>query len=80
MSERATFSALGFESTHDALAAEVELKAANVTVVPIPAPKALGALCGVALRIPPETVPLAEETLAASGIAISGRVSFEDWV
>lgn len=80
MRERATFTALGFESTHDALSAEIHLKAAGLTVVPIPAPQALGTLCGIALRIPLTSATSAEETLASSGIAISGSVTLEDWV
>ena len=47
------FKVLGFASTHDALDAEALLLDLGIDAVPIPAPKALGTLCGIALRIEP---------------------------
>jgi hypothetical protein len=73
------FTVLGFETTHDALDAEALLEDMGVDVVPIPAPPGeMGALCGIALRIPPEQVRRAEEYLERGGIRISGQATIED--
>ncbi|MBA4370828.1 MAG: hypothetical protein C0418_04540 [Coriobacteriaceae bacterium] len=64
------FVVYGFETTHAALDAEDLLKAGGVSVVPIPAPRALGVSCGIAMRVSPE------ETAAAERILTEGRV---DW-
>ena len=53
------FKVLGFASTHDALDAEALLLDLGIDVVPIPAPKTLGTLCGIALRL-----EVADETRA----------------
>ena len=58
------FAVLGFASTHDALDAEALLLDLGIDVVPIPAPKTLGTLCGIALRL-----EIADETRA---LALSG--------
>ncbi|MBE0476351.1 MAG: DUF3343 domain-containing protein [Coriobacteriia bacterium] len=79
MSERSEFAAFGFESTHDAIAAEERLKAAGIPVVPIPTPASLGALCGIALRVAPGDAPAAERVMKSGGIRPSASVSFEDW-
>jgi len=73
-----TFVVLGFGSTHDALDAEALLEDLGIDVVPIPAPKALGALCGIALRIPPEQAERAQEYLRRADIMVVGTTSIED--
>jgi hypothetical protein len=45
------FAVFGFASTHEALDAESLLLDLGIDVVPIPAPKTLGTLCGIALRL-----------------------------
>ena len=47
-----SFAVFGFQSTHDALAAEDVLRDIGAEVVPIPAPSSLGGRCGIALRVP----------------------------
>lgn len=76
--EQREYVVLGFASTHDALSAEDMLKVAGHHVVPIPAPPVLGAQCGIALRLPPDEVPLAEELLVRGGIGVSARSSIMD--
>jgi hypothetical protein len=38
----------------------------------------MGALCGIALRIPPEQVERAEEYLVRGGITVTGKATIED--
>jgi len=73
-----TFVVLGFASTHDALDAEALLMDLGIDVVPIPAPKTLGTLCGIALRleVPDETRALSY--LSGAGIAVDARGEVED--
>ncbi len=72
------FAVLGFVSTHDALDAEALLEDMGVEVVPIPAPRSVGALCGIALRIPPEQAERAKRYLERAGIEVAGTASIED--
>ena len=72
------FTVLGFATTHDALAAEKHLKAADVPVVPIPTPRALGARCGIALRIPLDDESRADEVLLEKGPLVHSRTQIED--
>ncbi len=72
------FLVLGFDTTHDALAAEEALRAADFAVVPIPAPKAFGKLCGIALRLSPEVADAAECLLKDAGMRVAGRVEVRD--
>lgn len=74
------FVVLGFRTTHEALAAERALLAAGVAAVPVPAPKSFGALCGIAMRIPPDHEPSAKAALAEAGIEPERRVMIEDRV
>lgn len=72
------FAVFGFGSTHAALDAEALLQDLGVEVVAIPSPKALGDLCGLALRL-----ELAEEERAAryledAGMAPTSRLRVED--
>jgi len=76
--EPRTFVVLGFASTHDALDAEALLEDLGIDVVPIPAPAAVGALCGIALRVPPEQEERAREYLERGGISIAGSTTIED--
>jgi hypothetical protein len=72
------FVALGFASTHDALDAEQLLGDLGITVVPMPAPKSLGALCGIALRLEPADESRADAYLEAAGIVVGARSIIED--
>ncbi|MDP2233715.1 MAG: DUF3343 domain-containing protein [Actinomycetota bacterium] len=74
------FVALGFRTTHEALAAERVLHTAGVDAVPVPAPKSFGALCGIAMRFPPDQEPGAIAALADAGIEPERRVTIEDRV
>lgn len=62
------FVVFGFDTTHDALDAEATLKRADVPVVPIPTPSVLGALCGIALRVPPGDAAAAREVLSSADL------------
>lgn len=68
----------GFVSTHDALAAESLLKDMGIDVVPVPAPKSLGQLCGIALRVSPAEGDRAAELLERSGLTPSARGELMD--
>jgi hypothetical protein len=72
------FAVLGFESTHDALDAETLLDDLGIDVVPIPAPKTIGAHCGIALRIEVTDEGRAVGYLEAAGIAVIARARIED--
>ncbi len=78
MSERRPFVVFAFDSTHVALDAEEALKAAALQVVPIPAPSTLGALCGLAMRLPPEQADRAREVLLSKGIEPRAEGTIED--
>ena len=80
MSARAAraFAVLGFDSTHDALDAESLLVGEGLAVIPIPAPKAIGSLCGIALRLPLEQGDRAREVLASGGITVASSCVIED--
>ena len=72
------FVVFGFGSTHDALEAEDLLRDADIEVVPIPAPPALGALCGIALRVPETAAEQAHCQFAEGGIEPSGIIRMDD--
>lgn len=72
------FAAFGFGSTHDALDAEKFLLDLGITVVPVPAPKEIGTLCGIALRIELADEERAAGYLEAAGIKVSARIEIED--
>ncbi len=74
----ARFTVFGFETTHDALAAERALLEAAVPVVAVPTPKTLGALCGIAIRAPLADAERVERALVAAGIRWTRRVEIED--
>ena len=72
------YTLLGFDSTHDALDAEALLGDLGIEVVPIPAPKVLGSLCGIALRIDPRDYGKAQRYLQNARIAIKSQAEVED--
>lgn len=72
------FALLGFASTHDALDAESLLLDLGIDVTPIPAPKALGTLCGIALRLEVADEPRALGYLSGAGIVVGARGEVED--
>ncbi len=73
-----SFVVLGFATTHAALAAERLLLDIGVPVTPIPAPKGLGQLCGIALRLAPADAVRAEGALANADIAPKARTTMTD--
>ncbi|MGB4593681.1 MAG: DUF3343 domain-containing protein [Coriobacteriia bacterium] len=78
MSDTRTFVAYGFATTHDALTGEQLLDVLGVGYATIPAPRALGAPCGIALRVIMEEATAAEAAFTMGGLAWTGRVEFED--
>jgi hypothetical protein len=74
------FAVYGFATTHDALTAEAALEGAGVPVTTIPAPRALGSHCGLALRVLEGDAPDAEAAMSVSGTAWTGRTDLEDRV
>ncbi len=72
------FTVFGFGSTHDALAAEALLKDLGVQVVPVPAPKELGALCGIGLRLEPSDVERARRLLTNASMNWTAEVQVRD--
>jgi len=74
------FAVYGFATTHDALTAEAALQGAGVRVTTIPAPRALGPHCGLALRVREGDAPDAEAAMSDTGIAWTSRVDVEDRV
>lgn len=72
------FTVFGFATTHDALSAEAVLAEAQVTAIVIPAPKALGTLCGLALRVPSDEASCAAEALGTAGIVCTGELAMLD--
>ena len=69
---------LGFPSTHLALDAEALLLDLGIEVVPVPAPAALGRMCGIALRLEPADVETALEYLERSGIEVAAKADITD--
>lgn len=70
--------AYAFATTHDVLAAEAVLEDVGVPSVVIPTPEALGAHCGVALRLEPGDTVRAERVLEAAGLGWTGRTAVQD--
>jgi len=77
--EREAFTAFGFASVHDTLAAEDTLVRACVTAVTIPAPKELGELCGIALRVRAGDADAASRALERAGTPALRRAEIEDF-
>ncbi len=76
--EPRAFSVLGFSTTHDALDAEALLGDLGIEVVPIPAPREVGALCGIALRLEPSEESRAVEYLQRAEIKVATVVEIWD--
>ncbi len=74
------FAVYGFATTHDALTAEAALGRARVSVATIPAPRDLGSLCGLAMRVRGSDACDAEAAMSDAGIAWTGRIDLEDRV
>jgi len=72
------FVVLGFPGTHDALDAESLLGDLGIEVVPIPTPKSIGALCGIALRLAPADEERSAAYLQSAGITVSARATILD--
>jgi len=72
------FAVLGFESTHAALDAESLLLDMGIDVAPIPTPRSLGALCGIALRLEPADAGRALHFLGSAGIVVGSSGTVED--
>ena len=72
------FKVLGFASTHDALDAEALLLDLGIDVVPMPAPKSLGTLCGIALRLEVADEQRALGFLSGAGIVVGASGEVED--
>jgi hypothetical protein len=68
----------GYGSVHETLTAEDALKRAGVAATTIPSPRALGELCGIALRVTPEDAEAAEDALAAAGAHPRARAEIQD--
>lgn len=58
-----------FHSIHKVMRAEKVLKERRLQILLIPAPRALAADCGLALRYPPAARPAVEAALAEEGLA-----------
>lgn len=76
--EPRSFAVYGFATTHDAIAAEAAAKEAGLPTTPIPTPRELGSLCGIALRFEPSDAPSAEAAFQRSGIAWTARAEIRD--
>ena len=76
--ERRWFVVFGFGSVHETLAAEDALKLAGVPATTIPSPRALGELCGIALRVEPDDAEMAADALSAADALPRARVDMSD--
>lgn len=74
------FAVLGFASTHDAIQAERLIRSGTADAVLIPAPGALGSLCGLALRVPVAEQETVAALLAERGITPTGAIEIDDRV
>lgn len=72
------FAVFGFDSTHVALQAESALLAAHEDVALIPTPRALGTLCGFAVRVALEARGPALKVLTEAGIEPTGEIEMSD--
>jgi Protein of unknown function (DUF3343) len=77
--ELRTFVVYGFSSVHDALGAESVLNGAGVPVTPVPSPKEIGELCGIALRVAPEDDAHAQRLLEGAGTAPRAVAEIRDY-
>ena len=77
--ERLRFTVYGFASVHDTLAAEDVLVRACISAVTIPAPKELGELCGIALRVRPGDAGAAVRAFDRAGTPALRSAEIEDF-
>lgn len=75
---REEYAVFGFAGTHEAIRAEEILIAAAVDVVLIPTPRALGSLCGFAVRVPVGEHDAALEALSSATLEPAGEVTIYD--
>lgn len=73
------FVALGFGSVHASLEAEAVLNRAGVASLAIPAPRELGGLCGIALRVEAADASGAVAALEAAGSPPLATAAFTDF-
>ena len=73
-----TYTVLAFGTTHAALSAERVLLDSGVPLTPIPTPKSLGGLCGIALRLLLADEPRARGILGDAAIEIRACAEIED--
>lgn len=78
--QREEFAVFGFAGTHEAIRAEEILIASAVDVVLIPTPRALGSLCGFAVRVPRGERDAAFEALLAAMLEPADEVTILDRV
>jgi hypothetical protein len=78
--ESERFAVFGFDSTHDALRAEDVLLADGVGVALIPTPRALGSLCGFAIRVAADDRDHGVSVLSGAGITPNAEIEIEDRV
>lgn len=76
--DREEFCVFGFAGTHEAIRAEEILLAAAVDVVLIPTPRALGSLCGFAVRVPVGERDAAHDALLSATLEPAGEVTIHD--
>lgn len=74
------FAVFGFASTHDAVRAERLVREALADAALIPAPGALGSLCGLALRVSVAEREAVASLLAQRGIVPNGPIEIDDRV
>ncbi|MBS3957089.1 MAG: DUF3343 domain-containing protein [Clostridiales bacterium] len=72
------FVIFGFTTTHAALDAERVLLDLGVPLIPVPAPKGFGALCGIGLRLDVADAVRAAEYLDRAGIEVARSVEVAD--
>lgn len=74
-----TYRVFGFASTHEALDAEALLGKKGIEVVPIPAPAAVSANCGIALRVLECDGEQAERFLLEASLSPQADTEIEDY-
>lgn len=67
-----------FASTHHAVYAEELLKQLQIPVRVMPLPNALGASCGICLRVDPENFAVSKAHLAEKKVAVEGIYLAQD--
>jgi len=77
--ERLRFTVFGFASVHDTLAAEDALVRACISAVTIPAPRELGELCGIALRVLPHDAAAAVRAFERAGTTPLRTAEIDDF-